>query len=815
MFLPLRSRAGFVGTVAIHGSSVARLGRFCAALALLLVATACPASAVGNDGPDGAGRGDSTFPYGMLASFASCPNDALRVGHPSAELPDCRAYEQATPVNKNGGDAWGQLFRVQAGVAGDGITFQTRGGIPGGEGAQSDPLYLSRRGLGSWSTRGLLPPPSYGENALVQGWTPDLAQFMLIATQIGDEGAPTGNALLVRSAADNAIRQITPYIPDAEYAFAGASSDGSKLFFEIGGPSLSGAAAPGKDNLYVYEPASEELSLVGVLPDGTAPPDGSFAGPFDWNGAVDGAANERLLAGGALGPPGGALPGGDGYLTQELHAISNDGSMAFFTAGLTGRLYMREGIGGEAPATVWISASQRTSPDPAGIRPAIFMGATPSGSTVFFTSCEKLTDDSTAQSTSATDCQLAGQGQDLYAYDTKSLELHDLTVDAGDPLGADVQGLIGASEDGSYVYFVANGDLDGPAGPAHAGDCEHKDSGGVSYSGVCNLYAWHAGVASFVAQLEPVGSAAWSDATDWLAGGVEYPPTGHVSADGQAVVFRSHLPLSGYDNELPGGECTGHNACPELFRYHVGDVGPSCLTCTPTGAPPVFGGPTLQSIDPGFVVAAHPIGSRFVSASGEQVFFETPEKLVEADVNGDASCPLLPRPTHPTFNCQDVYEWEAADAGSCSEASSAFSTLNDGCLYLLSSGTGTDPSYFGDASASGAHAYIFTSDQLVPSDEDQLYDIYDVAVEGGLAAQNKPPPPPPCEGGACLLAAAAAPSDPTVGSASFQGPGDPAPERCSQGKVAKGGRCTKPRHKHHRRHRHAAKKRSSGRGGGR
>ena len=42
--------------------------------------------------------------------------------------------------------------------------------------------------------------------------------------------------------------------------------------------------------------------------------------------------------------------------------------------------------------------------------------------------------------------------------------LTDLTPDSGDANGAEVQGVLGASEDGSHVYFVANGDLDGRRG---------------------------------------------------------------------------------------------------------------------------------------------------------------------------------------------------------------------------------------------------------------------------------------------------------------------------------------------------------------
>lgn len=779
--------------------------------------------------PDGTARSAelSFITYGLSPSFGACPNDAFRTGLPSAMLPDCRAYEQATPVDKNGNDIGGQRFVLSTSPAGDGVTTMSKGGLPGGEGAENYPFFLSQRGASTWSTQGLLPPPSFGDQDDVINWTPDLAYSFSVAS-FADSDLVGGfdNALLLRSSASHAVKQITPYLDKAEYAFAAASTGDSKLFFEAvaKGVKLTPDAATGKQNLYLYEPASEEVSLVGVLPNGTAPSGGSFAGPFDWwrGGGV--------TRGGALGPTSGFV-GSIGYFMEAAHPISANGSKAYFTAGETGQIYLREGIGGENPETLHVSASQRSAPDPDGAMPATFLAASTDGSRAFFMSCEKLTDDSTAHSTAAPECDDQGQGQDLYLYDAENQELTDITADTGDPLGAQVQGFIGASDDGSYAYFVANGDLDG-GGPAEPGNCQHDAPRSnefrfepIFYEGQCNLYAWHDGTITFAGRLTTdvparngVGrlhAGLGGDAADWMPSalastGAASIKTARVSANGKAVFFRSLARLTAYDNRGPHCEIAG--VCAEFYRYRFGDSAPTCVTCNPIGTPPTES-PTLEDIEAGINKPKPPMTARVFSASGDQAFFQTSEKLVAADVNGDDGCPGVSRPSFPIPSCQDVYEWEAVGAGSCDQGSSAYSAQNAGCIYLLSSGTSPDPSYLADASASGDDAFILTSDQLVPQDKDRLYDAYDVSVDGGLASQNQPVSPPPCEGESCRGAGSAPPGGPSAGSATFSGPGDPTVKRCPKGKVRKGSKCVK----HHKpRHGHSAHKRGGrGKKGGR
>jgi virginiamycin B lyase len=375
-------------------------------------------------------------------------------------------------------------------------------------------------------------------------------------------------------------------------------------------------------------------------------------------------------------------------------------------------------------------------------------------------------------------------GNDLYAYDADSGALKDLTVDTdpGDPNGAEVQGVVGTSTDGDYVYFVANGDLDGD-GPATHGDCAYQHSS--IYLGDCNLYLWHADTIQFVAPLANgdggLGATFRDDAVDWapnLSGdlGAELTPTGMVSEDGRTVVFRSRNQLTAYDNQT---NCNGREVCPEFYRFRVGDPDLTCVTCNPTGAKAV-GQPTLSSIEPNTIGTTNqPYRQRNLSASGDQFFFETRDKLVTADTNGR----------------QDVYEWEADGAGSCHGGAK-------GCFYLLSTGTEDDPAYLADASASGDDVFIFVHDGLVPQDQDHLQDVYDARVGGGLAAQHAQSPPL-CEAGTCRGAGTSALPPVGASTAVFHGDGNPPTKRRHSKKHHHG----KKRHHHGKKRHHHGKKR--------
>jgi len=349
---------------------------------------------------EGAGPPHAFSTYPSEGSLGPCSNEALRSGHPSTRLPDCRAYEQASPVDKNGGTIGGRIADVKAALHGDGVTFEAGAGIPGGDGAQEFPLFMAVRNQGGWSTHGLYPPASLGEKGEVLGWTSD---FELTFDTARPYPGSNSQALLARPRSGSPITTIVPLTspasPTPGYSIAGSSADNSGVVFSAQGafPVKAGdpAPAPEQRNLYAWQRETGELSLVGVLPDGTVPADGSS-------------------------PIGG--------YAQEMNAVSEDGS-AFFTAGNPPQIYQRQhptepetsqkdGDGNCVPdpvlaCTLAVSASQAPTPDPGGPLPPSFRAAAADGSAAFFTSSEELTENA------HTTAQLAIARADLDGGDLK------------------------------------------------------------------------------------------------------------------------------------------------------------------------------------------------------------------------------------------------------------------------------------------------------------------------------------------------------------------------------------------------------------
>jgi hypothetical protein len=721
---------------------------------------------------------------GMGPVFGPCPeNEPFRVGW-SALLPDCRAYEQASSPDKNGDSVAGVYPLLFAAEDGSGVSYYSAAGaLPPAErgGTQNYATYLASRdgAAGSWSSQRLLPPQEFGEKAELLGTTSDLRFAIVEAGPLGESG------LFEIDTEDGAVIPIVPYQKTqsgAVFGFDGAAAGGSQVFFEsslaIPTSPTEPSPAPGHDNLYRWDRASGLVTLVGVLPTadgGGAPPAGSFGGSFEWYEF------ENLSHGGALNIGTNEF---EPLAVAEAHAISPSGDQVYFTSAGTGQLYLRRGLEGSNPTTVHVSTPNAGVISSFGEQPAAFQEATPDGSRAFFMSRQKLTADATTGSEE--------NGMDLYRWDSSAPTteaLTDIVPDPGDPNGAEVQGLLGVSASGSSGYFIARGVL---AAGAKRGDenlyrFSEKAAGGFRITFIATL-ANASGQGPDRRNVSPKVSFAFP-----------YGKTSRVSEDGKTLLFASRESLTGYDNvNTEGLDCEG-GVCPELYVFSAKTEKVTCVSCDPTGAPPV-GAASLQSqfFNAYFTTTEPPAVSlsRNLSADGTRVFFQTPDPLVAADENGKVACaafggePGKHNAAGPG-RCQDVYEWEAVGSGSCKAIE-----VNGGCLYLLSTGQSEQASYFVGASREGSNAFIATDSQLVPSDRDRAADVYDVRVNGGLASQYATSPPSCGSAEACKapVATPALPASPAT--PSFQGPGNRKPKQCKKGFVRQHGKCVKkPEHR--------------------
>lgn len=651
---------------------------------------------------------------------ASCPNEQFRTG-PGASLPDCRAYEQVTPVDKNDQSApstrSGIILEPQVSTDGDRAAYFSLGDFAGAPAGAS--FYLARRGEGSWSTQNIAPAlgsdPEPGCFSEYPWDSPDLSRGILslgVSFECGvDEpplvaGEPEGVDVRNMFLRDNStgsyqlIDVTPPGVTPATPVFEGGSTDLAHVVFAETAQ-LTPEASPSGSNLFEW--TSGSVSLVSLTP-----PSG-----------------QTSCSGSACVP---ATYGGLGYWPGErvAHAVSDDGSRVFFSNS-TGALYLREG-----DTTTQVDASQGGSGASGG---GAFMTASADGSSVIFTDVSKLTADSTATSGSP----------DLYRYEVGNGKLTDLTVDATDPNGADVLGLVGAGEDDSYLYFVAEGVL--ATNPNSRGD--------TATLGQPNLYLWHAGATRFIATLDPADQDDWRLSERYGA---------HVTPDGAHLAFNSIRSLTGYDNVISDGSSScgvqnngnpsGNPHCNEVYLYNASTNGLACASCNPSGTRPQ-GASWARGVKSCNYCSSETNWSltRNLSEDGSRLFFDSEDALVPGDTNG----------------VRDVYEWEQDGIGSCES-----SAQGGGCVHLISSGRSGNASIFYEASASGDDVMFTTYQSLVGQDDDGLGDLYDARVDGGLASQN-PLPTTPCSGEECRSALTTPPTPLVAASTIFSGAGNLTP----------------------------------------
>ncbi|MGC1784856.1 MAG: hypothetical protein WA708_20240 [Acidobacteriaceae bacterium] len=688
-----------------------------------------------------------------LGAFAPERTFTTQAAGSEFALPDGREWELVSPPNKHGAGiepiAYGGA-PTQASEEGGAFTYAANGPLvanPQGNRAPQFAQIISTRGADGWTTQDIATPYSVlarlpgSRNTEYDLFSGNLSVGLVQPEGEGalpplQEGAEKTIYLRNNTECEPTPTETIPatcYLP----LVTAANVPPGKHFGEVD-----------KGNVIEFDDASPDLShIVLGSEEALTPNAGETNGEdslYEWAGG-----SLRLVS---LLPPnekGEEKPAAEsgeaaylgGYGSQLVrNAISSDGSRIVWEAG--GHLYLRDMSRGE---TIQLDVPQPEAEDELASPEPVFQGASSGGSKIFFTDQQRLTKDSKAKE----------REPDLYMFEVTSGsgeplkgELTDLTKDANPKESADVQGdVLGYSEDGSWVYFVANGVLaDGAEHGASPGNCELI---GVAGEGTCNLYVWHDGVTGLVTPVSGEDEPDWAARSPSNLGNL----TARVSPNGRYLEFMSDRSLTGYDNRDVNSGVPDE----EVYLYNGETERLACASCDPTGARPegvldsfeayllidhprAITGIWLAGSVPGWteIEGGHALyQSRYLSNEG-RLFFNGADSLVPGDVN----------------HKEDVYEYEPEGVGpqaarcgpDTQSASAVFKPARvvevegkeveegAGCVGLISSGTSSLESAFLEASGKGPggeegeEVFFLTASPLVAQDTDSAYDVYDAHI---------------------------------------------------------------------------------------
>jgi hypothetical protein len=717
---------------------------------------------------------------------AACPNEAIRASQSSEALPKgtvgfpaCMALELVSPSQKLLQPAYGGSFSS----TGERVLFKSLAGL-----AETPNLldgiggdhYIASRGGSGWSTSPTAPPTeteilagSRGPYALAPqldswlGFGATQAQIQTATMRFYRQGLDGSFAALsgLLSANDDSGLSLDNIVPNMSWGVS--SRDLSTILFkprssttylpgDPGEDATSQPEVPGGDrNEYAISSDPEgdnSLELLARDEDGVV--HGGFCG-IHTGGGVGGGVNGRLDQG----------------------AISQDGSRIYFST----RPAQPGKVGGEwatcdTSNPLRIMVRSRTPEGPVieelveGGPPTgddLYQAASADGTKLYLTTTRQLlaSDKDSGASCSAEPGQ--SDGCDLYLYDSELPEGQRLIQvsegEAGSPTpgeGAEVlSSITAASNDGSRVYFVAEGILTDDTNP----------EGDSAAQGQPNLYlhrrdASHpGGELSFIGALSPADEGQLWGVERSFAGGAYAVPlwsdaTNSAGGDGHVLLLASKATLTEEDADAGNRD---------VYRYDSQAETLQCLSC-PEGAGGAFDVsqnpysgelPGLNFTEPG----------RWASEDGGTVAFATAEPLAEDDLDG------LVNP----------YLWI------------------DGELARLPAAINDSSPFLPTVSAPGNAVSFTTATALLPIDGDTARDVYVLRTNGGFPNPTPPSLCDPLSEGACQGAPSTAPAAPAAATVTFAGPGNQkGAAKCTKPRMRRKGRCVKPRKR-------AVKKRAS------
>lgn len=608
--------------------------------------------------------------------------------------------------------------QLRAGSLGNFVSPEGR--IPEGTGNFEHSYRLSRTELG-WTSVPVDAPFSRFPDVEVQSLSPDFGNSLWFASAPGQSSAdvyldaPGGPVVRVGPGAPPEVRETVLNL-------AGASEDLSHVLFIVHSASAGleeehlwpGDTTHGgrRPSLYEYAGTGQlEPHLVGVKNQMSVAEAARIEGKSHINEAAE------LIS--DCGTVLGSLPEGEAY-----NAVSASGATVFFTSEACGsqpvnELYARIddektvpiSEPGSVPGRLCTTETCANAESvPGNRKPGVFAGASADGSKAFFLTTQPLVNAD------------ADSGPDLYEEDISAGKITRLEQVSGGGegdltpgSGAEVLGVARISEDGSHVYFVAQGVLthanrEGKAPIAEKPNLyvsvEECPGGGSS----CEAPVRHT---SFIATLSGTDSPDWgpSDARP-----VQSTP------DGRFLVFQSTADLtSDQDEREEAGQVFEYEAQTEtLVRVSRGQNGynedGNSITY-PATFPAQF-----YEVD----MPDTPFMGLAVSADGFRVFFVSADALTPQALEG----------------VNNVYEYHDGQVALISDGHDIGTAFGATVTELI----GTDES--------GEDVFFTTADQLVPQDRDTWVDVYDARMGGGFAPLAVSAP---CSGDSCQGAGSSVP----------------------------------------------------------
>jgi hypothetical protein len=713
----------------------------------------------------------------------ACPNEASRQG-PSATLPECRVYEQVTPVDKGGALDLYPFTEVSLGPTGIGGVFPANNNISyvaedgnalllnspssiGPSAPSGQAAYVFSRGAEGWNMTVAIPPLDEEQLVEVEVYDPIDLSAVGLRDQIGSAASLYGG--------DESGFQTGHYVGPAAGPFSTASL-------------LSGQAGVRESEEVVLVGGSADLSHVilesqnhALAPGAEGQVKGTNALYESTGGeCAPGTSNCALVNVGPEGKPlscGAVLGQGETRYGGAYSAVSSDGSQVIFTAPDPGgsfrrapqgpgcwnpgggsqenppQLYMRE----DGSRTVEISAPEagvEVGVPGNPLQPVVFVGASSDGSKVFFVTGELLTKE---------------RRGGLYEYETATGKLT--------PFAEGVDFVAGVSSDGSAVYFSSWAQLAPGASALSPGYTNHNPVNLYRYDTVTGVTTFITTVNQGDYQPSTGVSGSWYGEPEHT--GLSHDKEWFVTGNGQFLVFPSLRQITGFDNYPSPGTplCEpiyyfeGLGPCEELYRYDANaaeEREPSIVCVSCFGVP---GGNATFDLGPFHSADSEPI--RPISEDGREVFFNSQGALVPQATPGKLH----------------VYEW------------------HEGKISMISSPADPNDDVFLGMGADGRDAFFVTHAQLAPRDTDNSTDVYDARVDGGFAGIT----PAQCTGTGCQGIPAAPPIFATPASVTFEGvgnfatgaqssgppPSEPAakPKSCKRGFLERRDRCVKKKAK--------------------